>query len=194
MYGLQFHHSSPFFRVINVYFDSSSRQMYCIIYTYILLSLTELLSTVIAVHCNHRWFSVIMPLCCGIHVAVSPIIFLCLSAVTVSFVCAVEPHPLIGITAATPAAADVPGWQWLCCVDCYVLWNVYSVTVWLVITEHLLFVSSDTLVHGCPLASKAPLSVHGICPLWRCLSNAHALWYKQRLPTCLQTFSLNSPI
>ena len=35
-------------------------------------------------------------------------------------------------------------WQWLCCVDCYVLWNVYSVTVWLVITEHLLFVSSDT--------------------------------------------------
>ena len=22
-------------------------------------------------------------------------------------------------------------------------------------------------VHGCTLASKAPLSVHGICPLWR---------------------------
>ena len=27
-------------------------------------------------------------------------------------------------------------------------------------------------VHGCTLASKASLSVHGICPLWWCLSNA----------------------
>jgi len=29
-------------------------------------------------------------------------------------------------------------------------------------------------VHRCTLASKAPLSGHGVCPLSQCLSNAHA--------------------
>ena len=33
-------------------------------------------------------------------------------------------------------------------------------------------------VYWYTLASKAPLSVHGICTLCRYLSNAHALWYK----------------
>ena len=32
-------------------------------------------------------------------------------------------------------------------------------------------------VYWYTLASKAPLSVHGVCTLWRYLSNAHALWY-----------------
>ena len=33
-------------------------------------------------------------------------------------------------------------------------------------------------VYWYTLASKAPFSVHGLCTLWRYLSNAHALWYK----------------
>ena len=38
-------------------------------------------------------------------------------------------------------------------------------------------------VYWYTLASKAPLSVHGICTLWRHLWKAHALWYKGLYPT-----------
>ena len=41
-------------------------------------------------------------------------------------------------------------------------------------------------VHGCTLASKAPLSLHGICPLCGCgFLNAHALQYMQNCLYCL---------
>jgi len=31
------------------------------------------------------------------------------------------------------------------------------------------------------LASKAALSVHGVCTLWRYLSNTHTLWYNHNI-------------
>ena len=35
------------------------------------------------------------------------------------------------------------------------------------------------------LASKALLSVHGVCTLWQYLSNAHTLWYKSHTMLCI---------
>jgi len=39
------------------------------------------------------------------------------------------------------------------------------------------------------LASKAPLSVHGLCTLWWYLSNAHTPWYKSQYPCYVSWYS-----